>query len=61
VCIVGDNGHMFLGWGGGGAKWSISNFKSFRVNVDVMLVYVLGGGGSMPSCFWRFVLFDIMW
>jgi hypothetical protein len=37
--------------GGGRLTLGISNFIFFRVNVDVMWVYVVGGNGPVPSCF----------
>jgi hypothetical protein len=51
VCIVGANGRTcFWGWGRR-SKWGISNFLFFRVNVDVMWVYVVGANGPAPSYF----------
>jgi hypothetical protein len=49
VCIVVANGHRTV-FGGRRLKWGISNFLFFRVNVDAMWVYVVGGNGPIPSC-----------
>jgi hypothetical protein len=32
-------------------KWGVSNLLSFRINIYVMRVYVVGADGPVSSCF----------